>query len=142
MTRSSLVACTMAAVLLVQDCSLIGLGIGSASPKYERVETPYESLAEGSEVRVVRVVREDRARETSPVDGVYRGAHAGYLFVDTEWGGRALDERQVVEVDRRTGSHWAEGLVAGIALDVVIGSFLAYQIANSRSSQLSIGPWN
>jgi hypothetical protein len=50
-TARRLLAATVVTAFLTQGCSLIGLGAGSASPKYERVEPPYASLAEGTAER-------------------------------------------------------------------------------------------
>ena len=135
---SGLVAIAIAAVLLTQGCTLIGLGIGATTPKYERVEPPYDSLAVGTDVRVLRADRDP----DDAVTGEYRGPHGRYLFIDTEWGGRAVDERNIAEVQRRSGSYWAEGLAVGVALDVIAGSLLAVEIANSSRFHFSVGPWN
>jgi len=95
-------------------CSLIGLGIGSAIPKWEDDVAPKSLEWNGKgEKPVVEVRADDEGREGPPG-----------LVVTTAGGERRIPLPDVQRVDVHTGSYWAEGLGVGAAIDLTVAILL------------------
>lgn len=84
-------------------CTLVGLGIGAAVPRYEP-----GSPAEGDRIRV------------GEVEGRYEGVRGDDLVVTTDGGPRRIAKREAGAVEVAKGSSWKTGLVVGGFIDAVL----------------------
>jgi hypothetical protein len=110
----------LAGAVVLSGCSLIGLGIGAAVPKYsERVDS--SMLPAGTRV----LVTEDIGRKTQ---GTLVSATNGDVTVD-EGGARG---RQTMrgEVRKRDGTYWASGLAAGLLVDCLLTTAAIFYVAS------------
>lgn len=98
-------------------CSLIGLGIGAAVPRWKRdVGTSYVETYPESRVAVYT------AEDLPPVVGWYERTikvdSGSYLVLETDDGRRTIPYVKAQRVDLRSGSHWDEGLAIGLVPDI------------------------
>jgi hypothetical protein len=142
------VAVTLLLVILaVQNagCTLIGMGIGSAIPRYEYQPGPpivgpeYEIAVEpGREIEVVRASDHQEFRGT--FQGVTRGDLVAAVPVSvatprdpfappkTERVAIKVTDIERLQVRERTGSHWATGAIVGAVLDTISIAVFAFTI--------------
>lgn len=123
-------------------CTLIGLGLGSATPKYETVSPPYASLEPGAEVRVEPKTAEgrERAGNREHLYGTYAGARDGVFEIDTKTGTWSFRQGDVAAVSKREGSYWLAGLLVGAGIDVTLIIASAIAISHSmHTMNISIG---
>jgi hypothetical protein len=131
----------VACALCCTGCSLIGLGIGAASPRWERNVPPEEIESyrvEGKPPDVdvqlgtpahpepwwvagsfVRLSADGKTRPSSNSTGTFTYEYEPRTLVvatdANEWG---IPLQDIERVDVRRGSYWATGLGVGFALDV------------------------
>ena len=124
-------------------CTLAGLGIGSAVPRWQ--ETTPADVRPGEDVRV--------ASGSVPCDQVPENTSCGTqwtrgrlldtrerdreLVLDTEDGARTFAGPRAIEVTR--GSQWARGLLVGAALDLFVVVTLVTVAATSPPPGSGIG---
>jgi len=118
-------------------CTLIGLGIGAAVPRWER-DVPPENIesyrVEGKPLDVDVQLRPG-VSATAHVHGSFAGAklvdlgemaspagvvHGVRLVVATDEGERRIKFQDVQRLDVRRGSHWLTGLKVGVAVEVTL----------------------
>jgi hypothetical protein len=112
---------TLVLGVIVSGCSLIGLGIGAAVPKYsERVDP--RTLPAGARVLVTEVgLVETNGTFVSASNANARNAD---VTIDA-------DQKRITirgEVRRRDGTYWEDGLTVGVVIDfalLVAGGILA-----------------
>ncbi len=111
-----------ASCFLVSGCSLIGLGIGASTPKYE--QTSLEDAVVGDHVFVEKY-DEDIEGTLASVDSM-----GGSLELSrrNEPHRALIPKEQIEKLSRRKGSYWAMGLGLSMAIDftviVVTGIFV------------------
>lgn len=118
--------------LAASGCSLVGLGIGASTPKWETRHLQADGsldvshVADGDTVEVIR-------RDAGIVDGRFRGLSGDVVHVERSDGyDLTIMKRDFDRIRYERGSYWAAGLVIGLAADLLVGSAIAV-------SQLSCG---
>jgi len=96
-------------------CSLIGLGIGSAVPRYE--PTPASSVDELPVGTQLQIKMEDGSRFT----GTVQSQSDPFVVRDLDTGKtRRVDPAEVWVAEKKVGSQWDKGLFIGGAIDIVV----------------------
>jgi len=113
-------AVVLAASFVLEGCSLIGMGIGAAVPRYQdmpyRATTTPDELPMGRDVEVTAVTGLGQEQ----IDGAIDSVHDGKLVVDSGYGPRTISLDHVRTIRLRDGSYWATGLVMGAVVDAVV----------------------
>jgi hypothetical protein len=109
--------------LATSGCTLAGVAIGAATPRYERTESPrQEGIVDlGTQIRVrVRSVGSDSV-VIEEIDGRYGGIRDGWMSVtDADGHEHELPVSDIVELRVRSGTEWKKGLLLGAAADAVL----------------------
>jgi len=138
-----------------EACSLVGLGVGAATPKYQSLperpaDTWMEELHSGDIIRVRRHVvqsYETAGLGTSEwIDGRYEGIRDQKLLILVD-GSRELEPAEipltdVTDVKVRRGSHWVTGLLVGAVVDAVVVGFVAATTVGHLNVNLGGGNWS
>ena len=118
--RGTRLAFLLAASFALEGCSLIGLGIGAATPRYQelprRAAANADELPKGEVVEITAVTGLGQEQ----IDGSVEGVRDGKLLVDSGYGTRTIPLDHVMTVRVREGSYWAAGLAAGAVIDAVV----------------------
>jgi hypothetical protein len=97
-----------------QGCSVVGLGVGAAIPRYEDLRpATFEHVSPGDELRVT--TEDGRTSE-----GKFVGASTERAILSTDKGTRTLENAHVAGVERRIGSQAGAGFGLGFVLDVTM----------------------
>ena len=115
----------VAAASCSTGCSLIGLGVGAAVPRWEHDVSPEKiaSYQDGTEPVRLDVKVAPEVAQTYSVPTATRAWYSGnkglVVTVATPNGERAIPFRELEHVDVKVGSWWAQGLEAGLVFDLV-----------------------
>lgn len=121
MHRSIALVGSIVAGLLSSGCTLVGLGLGAATPAYEMPVTLSEleaRSATGASTEVRVSVRGGGALSAS--QGIYAGQVGDLVSVTSARGTTFLRIDDVERIEERTGSRWATGLAIGGAIDLAL----------------------
>jgi hypothetical protein len=144
--RLLLISAVAASCAALGGCTLVGAGIGSAVPRYERTTNRTRPIDLGEEIRVV-LLRSPSASDILPrdggghVDGRYAGIHEGLLAVtiDGRVEPREIPLTDVDEVRVRDGSYWLTGLIVGGSVDATLIVLAAVAASQSHEMQIDVG---
>lgn len=111
----------IAGCLGASGCTVAGVAMGAAMPRYEPTEWPRSNVELGTQVRVrTRNIGADFAG-ASEVAGRYGGTREGLLSVtDEEEREHEIPTRDIVDLQVRSGTEWKKGLLVGAAADTVL----------------------
>lgn len=109
----------------LSGCGLVGLGIGAAIPKYERVRAD-SPLDRGTRVELRTAPHGEWTKAR------YESSGERALTIDTDDGWRDVPLEEVKEMRIQRGTYWLPGMLFGGLLDIaVIGA-----IATTRPWQI------
>ncbi|HSQ64613.1 MAG TPA: hypothetical protein VLM85_15425 [Polyangiaceae bacterium] len=131
MQRLFALALLLLASLALSGCTLIGLGIGAAVPKY----TPVDSASAGTRVRVT-------TDEGATVEGTVEKNEASGLVVRGEGQTYQLPLDRIRQLEERT-SHLRTGAAVGGAIDgmCLVAAFVLFAVAVENFSS-SMRGWS
>jgi len=110
------------ALLLTTGCSLFGMAIGAAVPRYSSEFVP----AVGNDVHV-------ETENGDAFSGKLVVSDPSHVVVFSDGVRRDVERWQIDTVAKRVGSEWKTGLHVGLALDVVciVGALAALLVAGA-----------
>jgi len=118
-------------------CTIIGMGIGSAIPVYERASPPWrvEDSPAGTQVRI-------RMEDGRMLEGTVESQPDPFVVHDSRTGrSTTIDAASLWGAERKVGSEWAAGAFLGGVVDVTViivgGAILASQF--KMPSNLNVG---
>jgi len=129
-------ALLISTVLATSGCTIAGTAIGAATPRYEHSDWRSSHVELGSRVRVrLRSVGSDVV-VADRLEGRYGGVHEELLSItDDDEREHELPVRDVVDLEVRSGSQWAKGLLLGAATDTIV---VVAVVAVTQGANISI----
>lgn len=100
-----------------RGCTFVGLGVGAAIPRSRDVpKDEWASLGYRSHVEL--------EVEGQVYGGRFRQIWEGRVFVETSQGVQSFSLERIDEVETRTGTYWATGLVIGLLVDALLAAVI------------------
>lgn len=130
--KRPLVAILCLALFAPSGCTVIGFGVGLATPDSAEVEgLAVVKLEPGTEVAIEMVSAQ---RKITIVRGTFVAASGDFIVVEAEEGRYELDRRWVRRVTVNAGSKWVSGTLTGAIIDA--GVLLLVGLISAQNSRV------